>query len=57
MSLRGRQPVAISQVPPLEIASGAGILPVILNRQAGSLSHHSLLAMTILTACPYPARK
>jgi predicted ferric reductase len=28
------------------IAGGTGILPVILNRQAGSLSHHSLLAMT-----------
>jgi hypothetical protein len=55
MSMRGRLPVAISQVPPLEIASGMGILPVILNRQAGSLSHHSLLAMTIPTARPYTA--
>ncbi len=25
-----------------------GILPVVLKRQAGSLSHHSLLAMTVL---------
>jgi len=32
----------------MEIASGTGILPVIPNRQAGSLSHHSLLAMTFL---------
>ena len=30
-----------------EIAGGTGILPVIPNRQAGRLSHHSLLAMTI----------
>ena len=29
-----------------EIAGGTGILPVIPNRQAGSLSHRSLLAMT-----------
>jgi hypothetical protein len=35
-----------SQLLQAEIAGGTGILPVIPNRQAGRLSHHSLLAMT-----------
>jgi hypothetical protein len=34
------------QSPVWGIAGGTGILPVIQNRQAGRLSHHSLLAMT-----------
>ena len=37
---------AIYCIAKAEIAGGTGILPVIPNRQAGSLSHRLLLAMT-----------
>ncbi len=48
MSLRAQRSNLIGiTVHKEEIAGGTGILPVIPNRQAGRLSHHLLLAMTV----------
>ena len=47
VSLRGLSPMGQACHRQERMPVGSGILPVIPNRQAGSLSHRALLAMTI----------